>query len=73
MDETAQFSLQFSPASIKCYLNTAWGFMVHVLREESKEKVKIVGLIKVSFNPIYKYKCYHCVHVRSASCGVMVL
>jgi hypothetical protein len=31
--------------------------MVHVLREESKEKETRVGMFKVSFNPTHKYKC----------------
>ena len=33
------------------------GFMVHVLREESKEKETRVGMFKVSFYHIHKYKC----------------
>lgn len=39
-NEITQFSLQFSHASVKCYLNTTGGFMVCVEREESIEEEK---------------------------------
>lgn len=71
-NEITQFSLQFSHASVKCYLNTTGGFMVCVEREESIEEEK-EQMCQGVFNLTYEYKCYYCVHFRSPLCSVIVL
>lgn len=71
-DEIPQFSLQFSRASTKCYLNTTGGLWF-MLRGKRAMRRKKSSCVRGVFNPIYKYKYYYCIHIRSPLYSVIVV
>lgn len=71
-DEITQFSLQFSHASMKYYLNTT-GSLWFMLKRKRAMRRKKSRCLQGVFSPIHKYKYYYRIHIGSHLCSVIVL